>query len=273
MKRCLVALIALATLIAPSTAAAVDLAPPWADSPPFINGVIGAAEWAAAASVTATGDVPFNAYFLANGRYLYFAFDVTGDTTFDDMDGIGLYFDNANDHAYPTVCPGDGDGNEWVWSRPDGTENTYRTLWDDGGTLKLCTQDDSAVVYSRASIASGHMVYEGRLDFTGDEMYGSPGESIGFAVYAHDETIGSYTFWPAGAEFDDQTGWADLIYPENPDDDDDDDNDTTDDDDDNDDNDDAVDDDAADDDDDNDAADDDDDNGGGDDDDSGGCGC
>jgi len=210
--------------------AKIEVLPGWADTPPTIDGAIDAVtEWADADVIAVTGTLAYTMYFLADGDYLYGAFDVTGDAGLADWDQIGVYFDNENDGVWPLDCTY-ADGNYWIEYFAAGNAVDYRTWYDAFAPAVCDIVSGTAVTVAIALSTDANVQYEFAVDLDGGELYGAEGESIGIRFYANDTTSGALQGWPTDSTFNLPWTYATLTYPTAGGDDDTTDDDTTDDD-------------------------------------------
>ncbi|MBN2357151.1 choice-of-anchor D domain-containing protein [candidate division KSB1 bacterium] len=173
----------------------------WASTPPTLNGVINAGEWSAATATSVTfpgktGTVTL--LLMNNATTLYAAVDNHLDTAGDDYDGIGIFFDENNDKAWPASGPS---GEGLIQMYQEGGAPVYRYqgfhgTWPDqyGGDAWTTP----AGVGQMISFNSGHMQIEASFNLTSSPLNASPGDVIGFLLYVLDATAGEFDgAWPA----------------------------------------------------------------------------
>ncbi len=213
MKKLVTVALGLAVLLlVVATAGAVDTNYTyWQRITPIIDGTIDWDEWAGAYRIDLTGPPVTYFYMKSDGQYLYLAWDVTGDTTNSGQnDQAMFYFDTNNDNTWPSTCVTSNEGRFTV----AGNNNTYFRPFSTEGTCTAVT-GPAAIVATAASFASGHMVYETKIDFTVDPMNLDQGADIGFAMYYFDNAAG-YLLYPTDASIGDPTLYADLFFATEP---------------------------------------------------------
>ncbi len=195
-----------------STAGADTVATNWKTVDVTIDGTIDSAEWADAYPLEVEGSYPFTVYFKSDDQYLYLAYDVEWDDSFENGDGVGIYFDNDNDGSYPADCGDSDEGRYYMNYNSSGMINGYQTF-STGGSCGL--HSTTAVTSAAAFAAKGNPQFEARIDLTLGEIYGAPGDAIGFIVYTRDEDSGLVQSWNTSSAS--PAFWADLIYSRDPD--------------------------------------------------------
>jgi len=169
----------------------------WTATPPTIDGNIDPTEWASATCVDISDTLgqpdspdPLGTaylYVMNDGDRLYMAVDYPADTTLDNSDQIGFYFDENNDDAWATDS---SEGNYWfIWSG-DSTRITYRAipLW--------------YYVYAPPGVVGGigntpNLQYETSMPF-GTEIYeltAGPDDIMGFFCYALNHGLYDFGGW------------------------------------------------------------------------------
>lgn len=170
-------------------------------TPPVLNGSIDAGEWASAAvtDITMPGTAnPVTLYTMNDGNYLYVAVDDPNDINPNDMDQVGIYFDEDHNYEWPPSSPS-GEGNFWVeyfGGVPDSTE--FRSLygWWPANLFSDGTFDALGVMED-ISFSSGHIQYETRIDLTNSQLNSAPGDDIGFYIFSYDMGAGIFNGnWP-----------------------------------------------------------------------------
>ena len=125
---------------------------------------------------------------------LFVAVTQKADSSLDDYDQIGLFFDDNNDGLFP--APGNNsEGNYWVVYHPTGVSFVYRPLYSDG------TYGDTVPMTAARAISldNGVVTYEVEIPLgTLNEYLGiAPHDTAGFFIYAYDvATDAYYGWWP-----------------------------------------------------------------------------
>ena len=189
----------------------------WTDNPPTIDGSIDAGEWddALLIPVYAEGSyniLEYNTYTMADGDYLYVAFDVLDDTTLSSTDVVGLYFDNENDNVWGSTCAETTEGRYAVSYNGVDLDLRFDPAGSDG--TPWCGQVEATTVEAEVGVSTkGNVQFELRIDINGGEMYGAQGETIGVRYYAWDFDSTFQGRFPIGSVFIDPSTYADMTYP------------------------------------------------------------
>ena len=181
----------------------------WARTAPTIDGVINDQEWWGASRVFSDGgDTDFYAYWYSDDEYLYVAWDIITDVTNDVDDEVGIYFDNDNSGTWPASCA--DEGSYFIYT----DHADFRCMYGSGSVgFSIPT---TTITYA-TSMAAGNRQFEAQIDLDGGEMYGTPGETIGFYTFVIDDTFGTIQRWPeTGIVWTDPSTYADLTYAEAP---------------------------------------------------------
>ncbi len=186
----------------------------WLSVTPTIDGEISADEWtdATAIDITNTGVTSaVTAYIKNDTQYLYLAIDDPNDTTLDDNDQVGIYFDDDHNHQWDSEANTD-EGNYWCYY--DGTvwRNLFRGIYDDGTyPYQSAATVAAADVISSGSIASGNMQYEIRIDLITGAFQSTVGSTIGFYSFCYDSHTDSRNGeWSNG--FNDSGAWQEPLH-------------------------------------------------------------
>ena len=180
----------------------------WSEVEPTLDGVIRAGEWddAVAIPMTVPDSTPAATLYMKNdGKYLYIAVDDAANTSGTDFNEMGIYFDDDNNNTWDSSSSST-EGNFWI--DYDGNVRTrFRPIWgnypDDlnfGSTLSSPEGVDAA-----ASMNSGHLQYEIRIDLLNSVLTARPGDEIGFWIFSYDanKTARGYYelsgYWPYGS--------------------------------------------------------------------------
>ena len=182
------------------------ISPP-ADSPPTVDGVVGATEWADAVAVDLEdaflpNDISGTMYVMNDEFTLYILLDMYGDVTDDESDYASVAFDTGNDDLAT-----DGDEDEFIllgsyWS----PQVHYEYSDASSGWVWHCQpfEEDgllgSVGFGSSASLAASHRIYEFAIPL---EIIGaSHGDELGFIMESHyydgvyDAFEGVHSSWP-----------------------------------------------------------------------------
>ncbi len=177
---------------------------PVATTNPDIDGIIKDGEWDDAIKVdisdiygqTGTVVEPLSATLYMKldtvlGR-LFVAVSQKVDSTYDDYDQIGLFFDDNNDGLFP--APGNNsEGNYWLVYHPSGISFIYRPLYSDG------TVGDTVSLNFQRGIGgtNGTITYEAEIPLgSQDEYIGvDPHDTMGFFMYAYNASNDTYYGW------------------------------------------------------------------------------
>ncbi len=178
----------------------------WASSPPSMNGVINASEWAQATktNIIYPGSSEIVTLYLMNDNSkLYIAMDDIRDTELNHLDQFAIFFDENKNREWPSSSPS-GEGNFWIaW---DSTANSTFSLfgpragyWPDHLIWEYRITPPGASY--NMSISSGHVQYEGTFDLTSSPLNASPGSTIGFLVFTYDKDPMDFnSLWPEQVE-------------------------------------------------------------------------
>ncbi|MBN2093092.1 choice-of-anchor D domain-containing protein, partial [candidate division KSB1 bacterium] len=178
----------------------------WASSPPSMNGVINASEWAQATktNIIYPGSSEIVTLYLMNDNSkLYIAMDDIRDTELNHLDQFAIFFDENKNREWPSSSPS-GEGNFWIaW---DSTANSTFSLfgpragyWPDHLIWEYRITPPGASY--NMSISSGHVQYEGTFDLASSPLNASPGSTIGFLVFTYDKDPMDFnSLWPEQVE-------------------------------------------------------------------------
>lgn len=186
---------------------------PYTTSPPTIDGFLTPGEWSAATTrdvsdLLGTPDAAdaFGSaaiYVMNDAANLYMAVDAAADPTVDDFDQIAPYFDDNNDHAFPSA-PDTSEGNYWLWKITGADSLSHRWI-QAGGVFG----NEYLVGYPGAiGITSGHQQFELQipLGILAQELNASAGDTVGFFILAMNGfDFSTYGWWPY--DTDPTTGW------------------------------------------------------------------
>lgn len=186
---------------------------PYTAIPPTIDGFLAAGEWSNATTrdvsdLIGTPDAndPFgsaNIYVMNDGDNLYMAVDAAADSTADDFDQIAPYFDDNNDHVFPSA-PDTSEGNYWLWKIAGADSLSHRWI-QAGGVMG----NEYLVGFPGAiGITSGHQQFELEIPLgtLAQELNASAGDTVGFFILAIDGFgFSTYGWWPY--DTDPTTGW------------------------------------------------------------------
>lgn len=168
----------------------------WTETSPTLDGIIDANEWAAATvvDITAPGiSQSVTLYVMNSNDRLYLAIDDFENTTFDEEDRTGIYFDVNHDHEWPQSSSSD-EGNFWVIWRAAAVKLQYRGSygwWP--GNWHYDPIVDALGIDANISGNSGHVQYEVEINF----LNTSAGDIVGFSTYSLVRPENYYSgYWP-----------------------------------------------------------------------------
>lgn len=156
---------------------------PKSEIKPNIDGIISKDEWEDAQVIEKDGA---KIYLKCDERYLYIAVDDLKDSTLNEGDRVGIYFDVNGDWSWPESKG--NEGNYWV--RYNGTrwEGLFRAIWGKSGmpssdsTYESPSSDELAF---GTSLSTGHLSYEIRIDYT-LRWRAKPGDEVNLYIFAYD---------------------------------------------------------------------------------------
>jgi bacillolysin len=150
-------------------------------------------------------------YAMNDGTHLYLAIDNPNDTTIDDYDQMGVYFDDnplPSDGQWTNVSCGnpDGEGNFWVLT----STVIYREI---AAGPTFCTLVAPAPGTSGAvGYNSGHAQAEIAIDLTSSALRAAPGNTINMYLWIFDYNTDTMNGeWPSLADFQNPDTYGDLI--------------------------------------------------------------
>ncbi len=184
-------------------------------SDPVIDGVLSAGEWDDAFKVDVSDVLGYSGSpAIPQGSvFMYFKFDDQNDmlyvagedflnTTLDDNEGFGLYFD---DNHNKTFEPNDAppiyqEGNFWAYWHPSGADLRFREIFTNGGVGNVITLTDGQVAFSDGA---GHLQGEvaipmGFMEGYQLQVYG-PDKVVGLGGFLIARDAGAAIFhgwWP-----------------------------------------------------------------------------
>ncbi len=184
-------------------------------SVPVIDGVLSPGEWDDAVKVDISDVLGYGSGSPKprGSVFMYFKYDtqtqmlyVAGedflDTTLDDNEGIGLYFDdNDNGNFEPqNAAPIFQEGNFWAYWHPSGSDLRFRQIFTGGGVGNVTTISNAQVDFSDAS---GHLQGEvaipmGFMNGYQLQVYG-PNNTVGLGAFLIERNAGNAVFdgwWP-----------------------------------------------------------------------------
>ncbi len=162
----------------------------WTTSSPTLDGVISAGEWQDAAATVISrpggnGDVTM--YAMNTGNALYLAVDDPRDVSIDNSDNFSLFIDSDHNREWP----GQGSGHDgmlrFTWN--SGMTVWYRNMYGTWpGDLAASVWTNPTETLQAASLASGHVQYEVRIDLNSYIIDASPGDEIGLCCFVWDNS-------------------------------------------------------------------------------------
>ncbi len=201
---------------------------PYSEDLPQFDGNVDAKEWSDAVKVDisdvygkAGTSMPPNISHLYlkvdTTRYmLYVAVKQCVDSSYDDYDQIGLFFDENNDGSFPS--PGnDGEGNYWVVYHPQQDTFSFRALHNDGSGSNPVVMNTP---FGIGKDTDGYINYEVSIPLGTDNSALSvvPGDTMGMFVYNDDESTGYfYAWWPQSLDmgnWNQPSCYGKVILPE-----------------------------------------------------------
>ncbi|RLE43534.1 hypothetical protein DRJ19_02465 [Candidatus Woesearchaeota archaeon] len=188
----------------------------WATIVPTIDGEIEWSEWSDAAVIDITSpsvSEPVILYVKNDDNYLYIACDDPNDSYIDELNEIGIYFDDDHSHTWPPN-PNTTEGNFWLRSAEAFFRGIYGEYPNDLGFTDVV---DADYITSAISTSSGHLQYEARIDLENSMLTGDPGSTIGFMCFVYDPQH-TYPYhyhfpgeWPYGYIWPAPQTYGDLI--------------------------------------------------------------
>ncbi len=178
---------------------------------PTLDGVISPGEWDDAAVGYATKNGVFGKFYTKNdGNYLYIAWDSFVDSTLDEYDQVGLYFDTNNDGLW---APDSSEGNYWIMWYNGAPLVEFRPWLPDTTTGTVVSPAPG--VQAAISVNSGTVQYEVAIDLATAHFNPQPGDTTGFRFYMYNAATSSFTgFWPEGAVYNWPGTYGDMIMAE-----------------------------------------------------------
>lgn len=181
----------------------------WSQVSPVLDGVLESGEWddAVRLDISASGVAqPVTLYMKNDNNYLYLAVDDPNNTSDTDFNEIGLYFDDDNNNTWDADSPST-EGNFWIDFRNGNTSVVFRPIW---GSHPDSIHFESSIsspegVSAAASLTSGHVLYEIRIDLRSSALTALPGEEIGLWMFNYDPDnpvdhyYGFSANWPYGS--------------------------------------------------------------------------
>jgi hypothetical protein len=160
----------------------------WATTPPTLDGFISASEWASAdvLDITYPGVTPpVTLHVMNDNGHLYLAVDDPGNTSLEDNDQFGFYFDEDHNREWPLSSPS-GEGNFWIEWLTSTAQSEYRGTygwWP--ANMGFDTPISATGVNQAISLASGHVQYETDIDLAASELDALPGDVIGCFIFSY----------------------------------------------------------------------------------------
>jgi len=206
------------TVNATPTANGYQVSLGWATPVPIIDGELSTEEWSNAGSCDITypgksGTVTM--YVMNDENYLYLAVDDPTDNNLNKYDGIGLFFDENINRAWP----GSANGTEGMMRVY--YENGEATAWFSGfsGTWPSVSGQNwssASGVEAAISASSGHLQYEVRFDLSTSPINPS-GLTLGWSIYIFEGGSSSFTaLWPQELVNKLKGTWANYIWAHGP---------------------------------------------------------
>jgi streptogramin lyase len=179
----------------------------WTAAAPTLDGTIGIAEWSNASVVDISfSATPVRLYLMNDANYLYIAIDNQADAVQTPGDHEIIVFDDEGG-APPSL--GDGTWNALVCPATEGAiglgdfSGIYATDLVQQGVSQagFCTVEAGVGVSGGYSVASGHMVYEMRIDLSTSLLNAQPGQNFGAWIASYDADIADYSGETVGDPF------------------------------------------------------------------------
>ncbi len=183
---------------------------PVASVEPDIDGMLKQGEWDDAAKVeisdvygqTGTEIAPQSANLYMKldtvRGLLLMAVQQKIDSTLDDYDQIGLFFDENNNGAFP--ASGDNsEGNYWIVYHPAGNSFVFRPIYNDGTTGDTIPMSTAKGI----SLTDGTVSFEAAIPVgpSAEYLNFDPQDTVGFFMYSYDNPTGTYYgWWPQDLE-------------------------------------------------------------------------
>ncbi len=184
-------------------------------SDPVIDGVLSAGEWDDAFKVDVSDVLGYSGSpAIPQGSvFMYFKFDDQNDmlyvagedflnTTLDDNEGFGLYFDDNHNKTFEpnNALPIYQEGNFWAYWHPSGADLRFREIFTNGGVGDVITLTDGQVAFSDGA---GHLQGEvaipmGFMEGYQLQVYG-PDKVVGLGGFLLERNAGAAVFhgwWP-----------------------------------------------------------------------------
>jgi hypothetical protein len=138
-------------------------------------------------------------YVKNDATHLYLAIDNPNDTNFDELDQMGIYFDDnplPSDGQWTNNFCGNPDGEGNFWVLPD--DVYYREIVAGPDYCQEVTSPEG--VAGTVGSQSGHSQAEVTIDLTTSALRASPGDAIGMYLYIFNGATWTYDgWWPASA--------------------------------------------------------------------------
>ncbi len=182
---------------------------------PTIDGVLSPGEWDDAIKVDVSDVLGYSGGTPkpAGSVYMYFKYDPTTqmlyvagedflNTTLDDNEGFGLYFDDNDNKMFEpsNAFPIFEEGNFWAYWHPSGSDLRFRPIYTGGAVGTVINVPNAQVAFSDAS---GHLTGEvaipmGFINGYQLQVYG-PNNQVGLGAFAIERDAGVPVFngwWP-----------------------------------------------------------------------------
>ena len=184
-------------------------------SDPVIDGVLSAGEWDDAYKVDVSDVLGYSGSpaIPQGSAFMYFKFDDQNDmlyvagedflnTTLDDNEGFGLYFDDNHNKTFEPngALPVYQEGNFWAYWHPSGSDLRFREIFTNGAVGNIITLTDGQVAFSDGA---GHLQGEvaipmGFMEGYQLQVYG-PDNIVGLGAFLIERNAGAAVFhgwWP-----------------------------------------------------------------------------
>lgn len=175
-------------------ATAPQIKVPWSENKPDIDGSLRYDEWEDAYKIE-KDDVKI--YLKCDDKYLYIGIDNPKDSTIDEGDRIGIYFDSDGDWSWPATKG--AEGNYWIRYEEGEWKGLFRAIWGNSGmpspdsSTATLSQDE---VHFAISSSEGHLKYEIRIDYT-SRWRAYLGKELHLYIFAYDAKKNSDDIrWP-----------------------------------------------------------------------------
>ncbi len=184
-------------------------------SDPVVDGVLSPGEWDDAFKVDVSDVLGYSGSpaIPQGSAFMYFKFDDQNDmlyvagedflnTTLDDNEGFGLYFDDNHNKTFEpnNALPIYQEGNFWAYWHPSGPDLRFREIFTNGAVGNVLTLTDGQVAFSDGS---GHLQGEvaipmGFMEGYQLQVYG-PDKIVGLGAFLIERNAGAAVFhgwWP-----------------------------------------------------------------------------